>query len=55
VSNNLLKSCSRETAAQIMMGGAHLYGFTEADFAKADGAAAADPNVSAIGRTDRAA
>ena len=41
VSNNVLKSCSRETAAQILMGGAHLYGFTEADFAKADAAAAA--------------
>ena len=55
VSNNLLKSCSRETAAQIMMGGAHLYGFTEADFEKADKAAAADPNITATGRTDRAA
>ena len=41
VSDNLLKNCSRETAAQILMGGAHLYGFTEADFAKADAAAAA--------------
>ena len=40
VSNNVLKNCSRETAAQILMGGAHLYGFTEADFAKADAAAA---------------
>ncbi len=39
VSENVLKSCSRETAAQILMGGAHLYGFTEADFAKADAAA----------------
>jgi hypothetical protein len=28
-------------AAQILMGGAHLYGFTEADFKKADAAAAA--------------
>ena len=27
--------------AQILRGGAHLYGFTEADFAKADEAAAA--------------
>ncbi len=31
----------REIAAQILMGGAHLYGFTEADFQKADAAAAA--------------
>ena len=30
----------REIAAQILMGGAHLYGFTEADFKKADAAAA---------------
>jgi hypothetical protein len=37
----VLKSCSRETAVQILMGGAHLYGFSEADFAKADAAAAA--------------
>jgi len=40
VSSNVLKNCSRETAAKIFMGGAHLYGFTEADFAKADKAAA---------------
>ncbi len=45
VSSNVLKSCSRETAAQILMGGAHLYNFTEADFQKADKAAAADQNV----------
>jgi predicted TIM-barrel fold metal-dependent hydrolase len=45
VSSNVLKSCSRETAAQILMGGAHLYNFTEADFQKADRAAAADKNV----------
>jgi len=32
---------SRDIAAQISMGGAHLYGFTDADFAKADAAAAA--------------
>jgi len=31
----------REIAAQILMGGAHLYGSTEADFQKADAAAAA--------------
>jgi predicted TIM-barrel fold metal-dependent hydrolase len=41
VSNNVLKSCSRETAAKILMGGAALYGFTEADFQKADRAAGA--------------
>jgi predicted TIM-barrel fold metal-dependent hydrolase len=41
VSSNLLKSCSRETAAQILMGGAHLYGFSETDFQKADKAASA--------------
>jgi uncharacterized protein len=45
VSNNVLKNCSRETAAQIFMGGAHLYGFTEADFQKADKAVAADKNA----------
>jgi hypothetical protein len=39
VSNNLLSNCTRETAAQIFMGGAHLYGFTEADFRKADAVA----------------
>jgi hypothetical protein len=41
VSNNLLSNCTRETAAQIFMGGAHLYGFTEADFRKADAVAGA--------------
>ena len=30
-------------APQIFLGGASLYGFTDADFAKADAAAAADP------------
>ncbi|HSF04914.1 MAG TPA: hypothetical protein VLG10_03915, partial [Methylomirabilota bacterium] len=40
VSTNLLKNVPRETAAQIFMGGAHLYGFTEVDFTKADAAAA---------------
>jgi hypothetical protein len=35
VSSNLLRTVRRETAAQIFMGGAHLYGFTETDFAKA--------------------
>ncbi len=45
VSNNVLTHCSRATAAQILMGGAHLYGFTEADFQKADAAAGASAAV----------
>jgi len=40
VAENLLKNVPRSIAAQIFMGGAHLYGFTEADFKKADAAAA---------------
>ena len=40
VSQNLLKNVPREIAADILMGGAHLYGFSEADFKKADAAAA---------------
>jgi hypothetical protein len=40
VSNNLLRTVPRDMAAQIFMGGAHLYGFTDADFQKADAAAA---------------
>ena len=51
VSSNVLKNCSRETAAQILMGGAHLYGFTEADFQKADKSAARTRSASAT--TDR--
>jgi hypothetical protein len=43
VSTNLLKNVSRETAAQIFMGGAALYGFGDTHFAKADAAAAARP------------
>jgi hypothetical protein len=39
VADNLLKNVPREIAAQILKGGAHLYGFTEADFRKADLAA----------------
>jgi len=39
VSNNLLRAVRREIAAQILLGGAGLYGLTEADFAKADAAA----------------
>jgi hypothetical protein len=40
VSENLLKNVPREVAAQILAGGAHLYGFTDADFHNADAAAA---------------
>jgi predicted TIM-barrel fold metal-dependent hydrolase len=36
VSENLLKNVPRDMAAQIFMGGAHLYGFTDADFKKAE-------------------
>jgi len=50
VSNNLLEGCSRDTAAKIMMGGAHLYGFTEAHFQKADQAAGASKSTSGEGR-----
>ena len=52
VSNNVLSHCSRETAAQILMGGAHLYGFTEADFQKADKAAGAGKKASATERLE---
>jgi hypothetical protein len=45
VSSNVLKSCSRDTAAKILMGGAYLYGFTEADFQKADQAAGASTST----------
>ena len=41
VAENLLKNVPRPIAAQILIGGAHLYGFTAADFQKADAAAAA--------------
>lgn len=40
VSNNLLRTVPRDIAAQIFMGGAHLYGFTDADFEAAAAAAA---------------
>jgi hypothetical protein len=40
VAENLLKNVPREIAAQIFMGGARLYAFTDVDFAKADAAAA---------------
>lgn len=48
VSKNLLNNVSRETAAQIFMGGAHLYNFGEGDFAKADAAAAKNSNLKAL-------
>jgi uncharacterized protein len=38
VSNNLLKAVSRDTAAQILAGGAALWGFGDEDFEKADAA-----------------
>jgi predicted TIM-barrel fold metal-dependent hydrolase len=41
VSTNLLKNAPREIARQILLGGAALYGLTDADFTKADAAAAA--------------
>ena len=40
VSNNLLNTVSRETAKNVLYGGALLYNFSEADFAKADAAMA---------------
>jgi len=40
VADNLLKNVPRTIAAQIFAGGGHLYGFTEADFLRADTAAA---------------
>ena len=48
VSNNLLSTVSRETAAQILMGGAHLYGFGADDFEKADAAAAKSESAVAL-------
>jgi uncharacterized protein len=40
VSNNLLKNASRETAAQILIGGAGLWAFTHEHFTRADAAMA---------------
>jgi predicted TIM-barrel fold metal-dependent hydrolase len=40
VSNNLLRNVGHDLAAQIFMGGAHLYGFTGKHFEAADAAAA---------------
>ncbi len=51
VADNLLKNVPRKIAADILMGGAHLYGLTEADFKKADaGAAAGKPGAAPRGR-----
>lgn len=48
VSTNLLHNVPRDIAAQIFMGGAHLYGFTDADFDKADAAAATQGKSAAV-------
>jgi hypothetical protein len=50
VADNLLKNIPRELAAQILVGGAHLYGFTETDFQRAD----AQKAGAAASRTTRA-
>ncbi len=49
VSNNLMNNVSRETAAQILMGGAYLYNFGEAEFEKADAAAARSEAAMPVG------
>lgn len=49
VSNNLMGNVSRETAAQILMGGAHLYNFGDAEFEKADAAAARSEAAMPVG------
>ena len=48
VSNNLLRTVPHDIAAQLPMGGAHLYGFTDEDFEKAAAAAAARSNLTAM-------
>ena len=48
VSSNLLKTAPREIAADILLGGAGLYGFTEEDFRKAAAAAAKRPQAQAV-------
>ena len=48
MSSNLLRTVPSDIAAQIFIGGAHLYDFTDADFEKADAAAAARGNRSAL-------
>ena len=47
--DNLLKNVPRETAAQIPIGRAHLYGLTEADFQKAAVAATAKLTAASAG------
>jgi len=47
VANNLLRTVRRETAAQILAGGAGLWAFTEEDFTRA-GAAAAKRQPAAV-------
>ncbi len=49
VSTNLLRGVPRDVAAQILLGGAGLYGFTEADLAKADAATRRAPVAVAAG------
>jgi predicted TIM-barrel fold metal-dependent hydrolase len=44
VAENLMKNVPPEIAAQIFMGGAHLYGFTDEHFAKADAGAGRTPS-----------
>jgi hypothetical protein len=46
VSTNLLKNVPREVAAQIFMGGAHLYAFGESHFQRA--AQAADKQLGGV-------
>src|SRR2546425_4585539 len=48
VSNNLLRTVRRETAAQILAGGAGLWAFTDEDFQRADAAAAAKHKPAAV-------
>ena len=49
VSSNLLKGVSRDLAADILLGGAGLYGLTELEFAKADIAANRTPAAAVPG------
>jgi hypothetical protein len=49
VSTNLLNNVSRETAAQVLMGGAYLYGFGDDDFEKADAAAQRESVAEPVG------
>jgi predicted TIM-barrel fold metal-dependent hydrolase len=49
VSSNVLSRVPREIAAQILLGGAGLYGFTEAHFARADAATKRAPAAVPVG------